>query len=93
MGDGGAFGALDRIGRRRRSVEEVEAAGAKGSGVEFEDAGGAEAVQGAAVADVVEEEVAVILAAAGASDGLHRRGRIEGKPLNGRVLGVLGSSN
>lgn len=87
MSGGRAFGALDEIGRRR-SVEEIEAAGAEGSGMGFEDAGGADAVEGAAVAEVVEEVRAVVLVAAGAFDGAHHRGGIEGETLEGKGFWV-----
>lgn len=45
---------------RWRCVEEVEAGGAKGAGVELEDAGGAEAAVDASEADMVEENPAVV---------------------------------
>lgn len=79
VGERRAFGAADGVGRRGR-VEDVEAGGAEGGGVVAEDAGSAEAVEDAAVADVVKEAggrgvVAVGAAGGGGRFAIHRRSR------------------
>lgn len=81
VGEGVALEAGDGVGgggwgEEGRGVDE-EAGGAEGLGVQTEDAGGAEAAEEAAVADVVEEEEAALLHAAVAAHGggssVHRR--------------------
>lgn len=73
VGDGGAFGAMDRR-EALVGVEEVEAGTAEGAGMVFEDAGGAEAEEDVvAVADLVDGpwiEGLAAVAGASAGDGL-----------------------
>lgn len=79
MGDGRAPGAADKSRQRRRrwrweGVEELEAGNAEGSGVVLEDAGGAEAAEDGAMADMVERPgVPGVAAVATTTGGAGRR--------------------